>query len=142
MTLSAKQLQGVVLLARGKSAKETAETLEVTVQTISQWRKADEFTIELNRLKTEIVNSGRDAIRCAAQDAVDCLKSLVKSGSSEEVRRKAAINILEMSGIADPSDGRFRFGIGPASTSEMEDQKAKAEFLESLKLPRINKAGI
>ena len=80
----------------------------------------------------EIVTSGRDAIRSAASLAIECLKSLVETGDNEETRRKAANDILAISGIADPNDGRYKWGIGPTSMSEFQQKKTTDQILESL----------
>ena len=123
MNLNPKQLQAIVLLSQGKTARETAKELEVTPQTITEWGKIPEFEITLNTLKLEIIISGRDSIRAVSSLAVECLKSLVESGKNEEVRRKAANDILTMAGIADPNDGRIMWGIGPTSMPEFQSKK-------------------
>jgi len=130
MNLSPKQLKTLVLLSEGKTAKHIADKLEVTVQTISQWGKNPEFQIELNKLKQEILATAKDAIRSNVQVAINCLKSLVESGKNEEVRRKAANDLLAMSGIADPSDTRW--GIGPTSLTALEQKRASEKHVGSL----------
>ena len=130
MTLNSKQLQAIVLLSHGKTAREIAKELEITPQTITEWNKIPAFEITLNRLKLEILTTGVDAIRANTQVAVNCLKSLVESGKNEEVRRKAANDLLAMSGIADPKDSRW--GIGPTSLGALEQEKASDKHLHSL----------
>ena len=132
MNLTPKQLQAILLMVQGRTGREVAKKLGLTPQTVSQWAKIPEFEVMLNVLKMEIFASGCDSIRALSNTAVQCLKTLMESAQNEEVRRKAANDILTMAGIADPNDGRYACGIGPTSMSELQQKKTTDQILETL----------
>lgn len=128
--LPPKQLQAIFLIVEGKTQREAADILEVTPQTISEWKKLTGFEICLNNTKLELITSGREAIRTSVGSAVNCLKDLANNAESEETRRKAANDILTMAGVADPRDERFTWGIGPLSESELSYKATFTNILD------------
>ena len=130
--LSPIQIQAISLLIAGKKSKDVAEALDVTPQTLVAWNKQSLFMVTLNRLKLEIVESARDSIRSIAAKAVDCLSNLITEEANGEVRRKAAIDILQMAGVAGSPDKRNPWGIGPTTLKELQQQQSSQRQLDDL----------
>lgn len=116
--LTPKQVQAANLLAIGRKAKDVAAEIDVTPQTISAWKRDAGFTVYQNRLKMELAEAARDSLRASAKEATDSLVDLLRNSDNDEVRRKTAINILEMVGLYGNYEEcytKFGWGIGPTS---------------------------
>ena len=126
MKLNERQAQAAALLVQGMSCKAVAEKVGVTPQTISTWKKDFEFRAQINALKLQVLTDARDALQRLAPEAIDVLRDLMGQASNEEVRRKAAVNILEAVGLhGDPRrEGlRYGWGIGPTTSEKIEEQE-------------------
>ena len=110
-TLSPKQLKAIALLAQGFTGKEAAKSCNVTPQTLSEWRQINEFSAQLNSMKMGALESARDKLQSAAQTAAQTLVDLAESSTNPEVRRKAAMNILELTGYTRETIEMFAWGI-------------------------------
>jgi transposase-like protein len=97
--LTAKKIQAAQLLASGRKCQDVAAEVDVTPQTISQWKREAGFTVYINRFKLESAETALDSFRSLAKDAADELGHLLKNSKSDETRRKVAISILEMIGL-------------------------------------------
>ena len=89
------------MLASGRLAKEVAEELKVTPQTVSAWRACPEFDRALIHLKLQYLKSARDAMRRLAVDAVDEVARLIRHGKSERIRLQASLAVLRGVGAID-----------------------------------------
>ncbi|PCJ90416.1 MAG: hypothetical protein COA46_11450 [Porticoccaceae bacterium] len=52
---------------------------------------------------------------------------MVNNAENEEVRRKSALNVLELTGIKDPSSGIYGWGIGSTNLTEAEKEIQRKE---------------
>ena len=120
--LSPKQFKTVALLAQGSTGVEAAKSCNVTPQTISEWRQNPEFKAQLNSMKMEILESVRDKLQSASGTAVQTLVELAESHSHPETRRKAALNILEMTGYTYDTVAMYAWGIDTAVVEEAEHE--------------------
>lgn len=100
------------MLASGLRGRVVAEAIDVSPQTISEWKNDPEFKGYLNNLMQEALDEARDQIRALAAEATNNLQDLMQNAQNEEVRRKASMNVLDIVGITDPSAGRYGWGIG------------------------------
>ena len=116
--LTPKKIQAAQLLASGRKCQDVAVEVDVTPQTISQWKREAGFTVYLNRLKLESAEAALDSLRSLAKEAADELGHLLKNSKNDEIRRKTAINILEMVGLYgnyEECNLKYDWGIGPTS---------------------------
>lgn len=97
--LSIEQENAIDLLIQGKSDREVAEAVQVSRQTVSQWRNHDAvFIAALNAKRHEIWGSQAERLRSLISIAVDVLESDL---SSEDVRlrQSAAIHVMRAVGL-------------------------------------------
>ncbi len=113
MKLTPAQTKAMPLLVSGLKQKEIADKVGVTPQTISTWMKNPKFVAYLNQARTDALDSARDLLRGLAFEAVEELRSIILNSESDEVKRKAIMDVLEMIGIKNPSQGLYGWGIGP-----------------------------
>ena len=91
-TLSAEQSAAVDLLATGKTVSETAEALEVPVQTVSEWyRSHPGVQAELNARRHELWTGTTDRLRALLPKALEVLAEELKG----ENRLQAAVHVLK-----------------------------------------------
>jgi len=134
--LSPNQIKAATLLVTGMKSKDIATEIGVTPETISIWKRYKEFIFFTNKLRQEYVDSMVDKLRNNTINAMDTLNNLASNAESEETRRKAAKDILDMTGI-QKYDGYIYYGIGLKSEAELAEKiksdKAKKSLLDSLK---------
>ena len=123
MSLKPKQLEAATLLASGQTARKAAELAGCTPETISAWKRDPVFEALLNELKLDALNAARDGLRAKAVEAVQCLQSLVRDSKSDEVRRKAAMDVLALVGMNDPRNGLYDWGIGHTDPDKVVAQR-------------------
>ena len=99
--LNPRQLRAAALLVSGHTARAAARDVQVTPETISIWKRDPEFQRLLLQFKVEAATACREIISSAVVDAAQTLVTLVREGKSDEVRRRAALDILALSGIRD-----------------------------------------
>jgi transposase-like protein len=129
MALTAKQVKAVALLTTGKNAREVAKTVGVCPETISVWRRSAEFEALTNQFRVEVVESARDALRHSALEAVECLQLLMTGAQSEDVRRRAAMDVLNLMGLGgDPSGWR----VGQVDATRIEAQRKSDQQINEL----------
>ena len=124
MELNPKQIKAAQQLATGKTAREAAKEVGCTPETISVWKRDPVFEALLNELKLDALNAARDGLRANAVEAVQCLQDLVRDSKSDEVRRKAAMDVLALVGMSDPKNGLYDWGIGHTDPDEVVAQRA------------------
>ncbi len=110
--LNGKQEQAIILLAQGNLSKEVAKEVDVAPQTISEWKKIPEFMAELNDFRYQMLESSRSQLQYITSKAVDTLVDLMDNASSDEVRRKSALDILRMAGFEAGRHECYGWGIG------------------------------
>ena len=116
--LTAKQIHAANMLASGRKCQDVAKEIEVTPQTISAWKREAGFSVYQNRLKMELADAARDSLRASAKEAADTLVDLLNNSKNDEIRRKTAINILEIVGLYgnyEECNLKYDWGIGPTS---------------------------
>lgn len=91
-TLTTEQSAAVDLLSTGKTVSETAEALEVPVQTISEWCKSyPGVQAELNARRQELWTGTTDRLRSLLPKALEVLAEELKG----ENRLHAAVHVLK-----------------------------------------------
>lgn len=93
--LSPAQERAVILLASGKSGRDTAKAIGVTPESISHWRHLHAFRTALDELRRETMESAADALRDLAITAVATVKECMNSRDAN-VRLRAATTVLKM----------------------------------------------
>lgn len=128
MKLTPDQIKAVPHFLAGKKGTEIAKAVGVTPQTICAWKKNPEFYAYINRLHQEHLDEARDKMRALSLKAIQTMERILDESDNDEIRRKTAMNILELNGFSDPYDGKYGWGIGPQSAEqiEMEEQKKHA----------------
>lgn len=125
--LTEKQVKASVLLAAGRTGRETAKEVGVTPETISVWRRGPEFEAEINRLKLEALHAARDRMRNLAAEAVSEVEDLIKNAKTDAVRLKAAQAVLDTVGLTNPTSGLWAWGIGKTTPEGvMREREDKA----------------
>lgn len=130
MNLKPKQIQAATLLAQGWLCKDVAEEIQVTPQTISEWKNIPEFEACINDLKTQSIEAARAQIQSLAESAVDTISELMESSESDNVRLKAALAMLAHAGLTEPSSGLFAWGVGGTTAEEVERDRARERHIK------------
>lgn len=112
-TLKPNQIKAATLLVSGMTGKDVASAINCTPETICHWKKETEFKALLNSLRMELLEEGRERLRGSIADAMDTLRDIMGNSENQEVRRKAAMDILRMSGFdGDIQDAMARYTWG------------------------------
>ena len=107
--LTAKQQQGLLLLAEGLSCGEVAARLKLSPQTIYNWRSSDaKFRRELDLLQRDQYEAGLRALRSSVYQAATLLSQVMSDPAARDSDRIAAARtVLQFGGaaatLADPS---------------------------------------
>ena len=120
--LTPKQLQAIPLMAQGKTGKEVAAEVSVAPQTLCEWRKSAIFMAELNNFKMELLETARSALQHAPNLAVAALVELAESSDNPETRRKAALDILRLTGFEPGQYEAYAWGIGQRTVEAAEHE--------------------
>ena len=126
--LTNKQLQALPLMAQGISGVDVAKEVAVSPQTISEWKKSPVFMVTLNQLKMEVLEGARCQLQQAPKSAVKTLIDLMENSDNEETRRKAALDILRLSGFEPGKHECYGWGIGPTNIVSMA-QKLRGSMI-------------
>jgi len=130
--LTAKQCKAVILLAQGHTGREVSKALSVTPQTLCGWKKIPLFVASINNMKMEVLESTRAMLQNTSNVAVSTLTDIVKNSENDETRRKAALDILRLTGFEPGQHETFAWGIGPRSKKGVEDEANSALSLHKL----------
>ncbi|MEP1471954.1 MAG: helix-turn-helix domain-containing protein [Halieaceae bacterium] len=122
--LSCKKLQAIPLLAKGTNGKKVAEIIDVSAQTISEWKNDPVFEAALNSTKWEILKSAVDKLRAGAALAAEELTNIIQHAESDETRRKACLDVLNLVGISDPQQGALGLFIGSTDPLDIKTLKS------------------
>ena len=130
--LTPAQIQAIIYLAQGRRSKEIAKDLGVTPQTISAWKKKPTFLACLNQTKFEVIENARDSLRTRSEKAIESLAKLAEKAENEETRRRAARDIIELSGLAKSLEVDPMWGIGLMSEKAIIDQDNRNKKLDEI----------
>jgi len=133
--VSPLQIKAIALILSGRKSVEIAEALDVTPQTLSRWKSEPAVKAILNRSKLEMLHSARDRLQVSAEAAVNGLVEIATKAESDETRRKACVNIVQLVGLADPSSGLFAWGIGGTSLQEVVEEELRQQYIRDLATP-------
>ncbi len=130
--LKPKQEQAALLLAQGKLCREVAQELEVTPQTISEWKRNAEFEAFTNTLRGEGVMAAITRMHGLTTEAVATFAELMKPGKPESIRLKAATLVLEHAGLTDPQSTQFAMAFGPTTEADVLQARKRDKYSQSL----------
>jgi len=102
-TLNLKQRRAILLLASGHSGTETAKLVGVTRQTVSEWQSVPKFRTQLDALTQEAAQWARQELRSLTLEATQVVRSLLRTGTCESVRLRAALAVLDLTGVGRTS---------------------------------------
>ncbi len=97
--LSVSQARAISLLIEGKTRKQVAKELSITPQTLSEWNKNPEFERALKVLKNQMLDEAKEIMMCTSYRALETLTTLMNESKSDEIKRKVALDILELTGL-------------------------------------------
>ena len=103
-TLNLKQRRAILLLASGHSGTETANLVGVSRQTVSGWQSVPNFRTALDALTQEAAQWARQELRNLTLEATQVVRSLLKNGTCESVRLRAALAVLDLTGVGRTSE--------------------------------------
>jgi len=93
--LTAQQWRAVQLLVSGMRQVDVANELDMAQETLSRWRSQPMFAAALNATIKDCWRTTVDEVRQVASEAVDVLRSCLKSGD-DKVRLRAALAVLDL----------------------------------------------
>ena len=112
-TLTPNKIKAATLLVSGMTGKDVASEINCTPETICHWKNEPEFKALLNSLRKEVLEQGRERLRGSVMDAMDTLRDIMANSENQEARRKAAMDVLRMSGFdGDLQDSMMRYTWG------------------------------
>lgn len=108
-SLTGAQLTAIPILAAGSLKKDAAAAANVTPQTVSTWLGQPQFRAALDAARLDLSTAASVALRDATGAAVDTILDLLRQGSSETTRLKAACYVLDrvlaIRTAEEPSEG-------------------------------------
>jgi hypothetical protein len=119
--LKPRQTKAAALLVMGRTARDVAREINCTPETISIWRRDPEFQRLVLELKAEAMVVCRGMISSAVLDAANTLVSLVREGRSEEVRRRAALDVLDLAGVRHEDGALTRRSFEEEQLGRLQD---------------------
>lgn len=102
-SLNRRQARAVLALAAGHSVSATAKLAGVTRQTVSEWQAVPKFRAALDALTQDAADQTREELRRLTLEATETLRTLLRNGASESVRLRAALAVLDLTGVARTS---------------------------------------
>ena len=127
--LNVKQDNAITLILQGSTDNEVAKSIEVSRQTVNDWKNNNIFFIaELNRRRNEIWNSQLEQFRNMVARALAVLEEDLQEENERRLRQSAAIHILKSVGL---------YGIdltptGAIDPEGVERAKAYAKLIKEL----------
>ena len=117
---------------------DIAKELNIVPQTLCEWKKSSLFMAEVNRLKMDSLESTRASLQNSSIQAVSTLNELMATAKNEETRRKAAMDILRLTGFEPGQHESYAWGVGKTTQKEIEleknDPMSVSEILNSLNM--------
>ena len=124
--LTPPQLKSLPLLAAGESAKDVAVKVGVTPQTVSLWlNHDDDFRQAYWLFRRDALDAARCQLQVAAIEAVMEVRKLVRGGSTEQIRLKAAqialagLGLIGRAGHGATEPTFLPLGCGIEATEEL-----------------------
>ncbi len=130
--LSVKQLKAIPLLAQGQTGKQVSKEISVAPQTICEWKKLPEFIAQVNEFTMETLEKARAGLQCSTVTAVAVLSDLAENSKSDETRRKAALDILRMTGFDAGLHESFGWGVGSRTSEGVRSELNGTSELQKL----------
>lgn len=93
--LSEKQINAISLLASGKTIEEVAKALNLNTNTIYRWKKTHTFKTALRDQQNLIFNNITLKLAEMGTDAVKVVYDIMNNASSENLRLKASMFIID-----------------------------------------------
>jgi hypothetical protein len=113
--LTVVQKNAVDLLIQGKSDRQVAELVDVSRQTVCEWRQRHSgFIGELNLRRQEVWGAQTERLRGLVETAVDALEAALR----DEGSLSAAVHVLKAAGV----NGTDLRPLGPIEPTEIERQ--------------------
>lgn len=125
--LSSKQIRAAQLEATGMKAKEIAQELGVTPQTISAYRKLDEYQVLVSKNAQATYRAAQLKLIHTSLRAVDVFDFLIL-GAENNVKLQAAKAVLDYIGMGDVKNK-----IGATSIAELKAGEVMFGDLDYLK---------
>lgn len=120
MKLTPSQSKAIPLLLSGMKYKDIAKQLNISPQTISSWNNDPEFVAYVNRQRADALSGTRALLQSLTREAVRELYRIALHAENEEVRRKAIMDILHLTGFDDPKCGLYALEIGPQTSKQVQ----------------------
>ena len=95
MMLDPRQLRVCELLAIGTPVLEIIKVVDISRQTVYDWKKTEEIKAKLEELGQEFISSTLNAVRSEGPKSLLALIKLRDTADSEKVRLEAAAKILD-----------------------------------------------
>lgn len=93
--LNEKQINAISLLASGKTIEEVAKALNLNTNTIYRWKKTHTFKTALRDQQNLIFNNITLKLAEMGTDAVKVVYDIMNNASSENLRLKASMFIID-----------------------------------------------
>lgn len=121
------QLKAASMLAEGETCSSVAKKLSVTPQTISTWKKDALFEATTNSIAMEGLKAARIKLHHSVESAIEALTELTRETENPETRRKAAVDVLRLTGFEPGDSSSFSWGIGGTTEEQVEKDRKIAE---------------
>ncbi len=120
--LELKHVRAISMITQGVSGRDIAEELEITQQTLIEWKKEPLFMSNVNRIKMEVLDNARTALQNATELAVLTLQDIMENSTNDEIRRKASGDILRIAGFEPKMNENYAWGIGATDYTSMQHE--------------------
>jgi len=94
LSLSMRQKQVLPIFASNLTIEEACERAGISRNTFYEWLKDPQFKLELDRLRSEIVNEAVNHLKITSTKAARTLADLLERDDSPTVQRAAANDVL------------------------------------------------
>lgn len=85
----------ILALAQGRSTDEAGKAGGVTGRTVRRWLEDPSFAARVSEVRVQILDRTVGALVDASTEAVATLRSLMSGSSSDNVRMRAALGLLD-----------------------------------------------
>jgi len=117
--LTPKQVKALPLLAAGDTAVEVSKKLNISKQSLSEWRQDTNFIQALEHVRRESLMVAVTSIEGLAIEAVMTLKTLMVNSSSEQLQLRAAIFIIEYLNLQEINCSEVQNDLNKDSSVDM-----------------------
>ena len=78
------------------------------------------------------LHAARDMVRASAGAAVECLVDIALNSDNDEVRRKAANDLIALTGLSGSTTALYGWGVGKTTAAEILEEKAANEAISQM----------